>query len=197
MKNEALWYPSKNYSFYFLLCFGQNRLQFMQCALHNTELPFTWYSCDAYEFKQSCFSRNAGNLWYFFLELSFFQSAISCDITLSDDDDVPCAMVLPGNFSDGYCTGADCQIQILLLWNLKEEVKRPEQNSTFTSVIVQSYARKLTFLSIDCVHLPQQSAFIDNYLLVLNQSYVKHEALLSGRVNNIDSILKWIRHRRN
>lgn len=101
----------------------------------------------------------------------------------------------PGNFSDCYCTGADYEMQILLIWNLKEEIKR--QNSAFTSVTIQSYIRKLAFLGIDCVHLPQQSAFIDNYLLVLNQLYVKQGALLSGKVNNIDSILKWIQHRRN
>lgn len=130
-----------------------------------------------------------------FLSFPFFLSALSCSITLSEDD-VQCAAVLPAKFSDGYYTGADYENQFFLLWNLKE-VKRPEANSAFTSVTIQSYARKLTFLSIDCVHLPQQSAFIDNYLLVLNQSYVKHRALLSGRVNNIDSILKWIRHRRN
>lgn len=109
---------------------------------------------------------------------------------MSEDNDVQCVMVLPGNFSDGNCTSADYEIQTLLMWNLKEDLKRLEQSSVFTLVTIQSYARKLTFLSIDCVHLPQQSAFIDNYLLVLNQSYVKHRALLSGRINNIDSILK-------
>lgn len=152
-----------------------------------------WYL----EFEQSCLNHDAENPWYFFLEFSLFLSAILCSIMLSEDNDVQCALVLPGNFSDCYCTGADHEIQILLMWNLKEVVKRPEKTSAFTSVTIQSYARKLTFLSIDCVHLQQQSAFIDNYLLVLNQSYVKHRALLSGRVNNIDSILKWIRHRRN
>jgi len=77
---------------------------------------------------------------------------------LSEDNDVQCAMVLPGNFSDGYCAGADYEIQILLIWNLKEELKRPERNSAFSynSVIHQkthiSEYRLCSFTTAKCIH---------------------------------------------